>query len=270
MKKILFALAIMPLLAIGCSSDDDDDFKNPSDIDFAYNIELLYGEWRATEVDVTEGLEVDLTEPVIELTVAPTYVTFAKGGAYQSKGVLGDGTGKYITKDKTVTTTVGDKKVSFVVKSLSDKSAKIEIDAKELDLPMIPEGIKTVVVELTKDYKVKIDFEIKSLYGKWQATAVVLGGAEIDITKIIEPTFVSFDDKGIYTSTGILGDGTGKYAVKGDDIATMVDGTIMSFEMEKLEAKTAKIKIDASALDLDIIPEGTKEVIVILTKQEEK
>ena len=268
MKKILFALAVLPLLAfVSCSSDDDD--KTPGK-DFDYNIELLYGEWRATEVEVTDGMEIDLTEPEIELLVSPTYITFASGGVYESEGVLGKGKGEYIAKEKTITTSLNDKTVSFVVKSLSSKSAKIEIDAKALGLPMIPEAIKTVVVELTKDYprEIEFDFDMELLYGEWQATGVVLEGIELDITEIIDPTFVTFAAEGLYSSKGILGEGEGRYAVKGNDIATIVDGTIVSFEMEELTAEKAKIEIDASALDIALIPEGLEEVTVVLTKQE--
>lgn len=270
MKKIFFALAMLPLLVIGC--DDDDDVTNPSDVDFDYNIELLYGEWRATEVEVTEEMDIDLTEPETELLVTPTYITFAAGGVYESEGILGDGTGEYVTKEKTITTSIGEKKVSFKVTALSAKKAEITIDAKELGLSMIPDGIETVTVELTKDYprEIDFDFDIETLYGEWQATAVELEGVEIDITEIIDPTFVTFAAEGAYSSKGILGEGEGKYAVRGDDVAVMLDNTIISFDMESLTAETAKIEIDASVLDLDIIPEGTKEVIVVLTKQTEE
>lgn len=152
---------------------------------------------------------------------------------------------------------------------LSDKGAKIEINAEALGIPMIPEGIETVVVELTKDYSKEIDFDfdIALLYGEWQVTAVELEGVEIDVTTIIDPTFVTFAEKGVFSSKGILGEGDGNYAVKGNDVATIIDGEIMSFDMESLTAETAKIEIDASNLDIDIIPEGIEEVIVVLTKQ---
>ena len=271
MKKILFALAILPLLAfVSCSSDDDDN-KTPSD-DFGYNIELLYGEWRATEVKI-EGVDgIDLTDPMLELMVAPTYITFATGGVYESEGILGEGTGKYIAKDKTITTSLGDNNVSFKVISLSATKAEVEINAKALGLPLIPDGIETVVVELTKDYprEVDFDFDIALLYGEWQVTGVELSGIELDVTSIIDPTFITFEENGVFSSKGILGEGTGRYAVKGSDVSTMIDGKIMSFEMESLIAETAKIEIDASNLDIDIIPEGIEEVIVVLTKQEDK
>ena len=61
MKKFLFALAMLPLLAfVGCSSDDEVDTPT---VDFDYNIELLYGEWRATSVEIAEGVSIDITEP---------------------------------------------------------------------------------------------------------------------------------------------------------------------------------------------------------------
>lgn len=271
MKKFLLALAILPILAfVSCSSDDDDN--NAPDVDFDYSIELLYGEWRATEVEIADIGDIDLTDPELELLVAPSYVTFSTGGVFESEGILGDGTGKYITKDKTITTSLGDEKISFKVISLSATEAKIEINAKALGLPMIPEGIETVVVELTKDYprEIDFDFDIALLYGEWQVTAVELGEIEIDVTSIIDPTFVTFAEKGVFSSKGILSEGTGRYAVKGNDIATMIDGEIMSFDMKALSAETAKIEIDASNLDIDIIPEGIEDVIVILTKQSEE
>ena len=268
MKKVLFALAILPLLAfVSCSSDDDDN--NTPNNDFDYNIELLYGEWRATEVEIEGILDINLTDPEMELMIAPTYITFATSGVYESEGILGEGTGKYIAKDKTITTSLGGKNVSFNVISLSATKAEIEINAKTLGLPMIPEGIETVVVELTKDYprEIDFDFDIALLYGEWQVTAVELAGIELDVTPIIDPTFIIFEENGVFSSKGVLGEGTGRYAVKGGEIATMIDGEIMSFEMESLTTQTAKIEIDASNLDIDIIPEGIKEVIVVLTKQ---
>ena len=268
MKKFLFALAMLPLLAfVSCSSDDDDN--NNQDVDFAYNIELLYGEWRATKVEIAEAMTIDLTEPEMELMVAPTYVTFAAGGVYESEGILGEGSGKYITKDKTITTSMGDEKVSLNMIELGATEAKIEINAKALGLPMIPEGVGTVVVELIKDYprEIDFDFDIALLYGEWQVTAVDIDGNELDVTAIIDPTFITFAEEGAFSSKGILGEGAGRYAVKGNDIATMIDGNIMSFDMESLTAETAKIEIDASNLDIDIIPEGIEEVIVVLTKQ---
>ena len=151
MKKILFALAIVPLLVIGCSSDDDD---NTPIVDFGYNIELLYGEWRATSVEIMEGVSVDLTDPEVEEDVEPTYITFKENNVYTSKGVLGEGTGTYITKDKTITTSLGDEKISFEMTALDTKIAKIKLVAQDADFGVeIPDIIETVTVVLTKQVK---------------------------------------------------------------------------------------------------------------------
>ena len=152
MKQIFFALALLPILAfVGCSSDDDDN--NTPNVDFDYSIEMLYGEWRATAVEGVGEEAIDLTNPTIEALVAPTYVTFKKEGVYSSKGILGEGAGKYITKGKTITASLGEDKVSFDMTSLAAETAKIELDASALGLPMIPDEIGKVTVVLTKQEK---------------------------------------------------------------------------------------------------------------------
>ena len=155
MKKILFTLAILPFLAfVGCSSDDDD---NNSKVDFGHNIELLYGEWRATSVEGIGEEPLDLTDKLIESLVKPTYVTFEKNGIYSSKGVLGEGTGTYTTKDKTIYTVTGDDKedkISFEMTELESKTAKIKVNPQDIDFGIpIPEEIGTVTVVLTKQDK---------------------------------------------------------------------------------------------------------------------
>ncbi|HTN68507.1 MAG TPA: hypothetical protein VLZ33_03490 [Dysgonamonadaceae bacterium] len=147
MKKILFALAMLPILAfVGCSSDDDNSTK----VDFDHNIEWLYGEWRATSVEGVVEEPIDLTDPVMEMIVEPTYITFGTQDVYSSKGILGEGSGKYTTKGITIIATIGEDKISFDMKELSAETAKIEINAEALGLPIIPEGIEEVIVVLTK------------------------------------------------------------------------------------------------------------------------
>lgn len=153
MKKILFALAILPLLAfVGCSSDDDD---NTQKVDFAHNIELLYGEWRATSVEIMAGVNIDLTTPGEdgELPIVPTFVTFEKNGAFSSKGALGDGKGTYTTKGKQISAAMGDAKLGFEMTSLKATEAKIVLNAKALDLDDVPPTIENVTVVLTKQVK---------------------------------------------------------------------------------------------------------------------
>ncbi|HZJ79923.1 MAG TPA: hypothetical protein VFC69_05030 [Dysgonamonadaceae bacterium] len=158
MKKVLFALAILPLLAFASCSSDDDETPDVSDIDFAHNIELLYGKWRATGVEGVGEDVIDLTQPPFDEIVPATYVTFKKDGIYSSEGILGEGTGEYTTKDKTITVATGENKedkISFEMTSLVAETAKIKINAKSLDLPIIPEELEEVTVVLTKQKEEK-------------------------------------------------------------------------------------------------------------------
>lgn len=277
MKKILFALAMLPLFAfVGCSSDDDNE-KTPGN-DFDYSIELLYGKWTATSVDV-DGDVIDLTDPVMEMVVEPTTVTFEKDGNYSSTGLVGEGTGEYIAKDKTIATSIKDgETISFKVKSLEAKTALVEVNVADIDFGdlKISEEVETVIVEWTKDYtpEVGFDHDIELLYGKWRATAVEGVGEEaIDLTspgmeELVPPTYVTFEQEGVYKSEGILGEGTGVYGTKGKKISTFLDDEFVSFEMTELTAETARIELDAEALGLPIIPEGLETVVVVLTKQD--
>ena len=154
MKKILIALAVLPLLAfVSCSSDDDEKINTP-EIDFAHNIELLYGEWRATGVELGEiVIDLTVTNEEGEEIFAPTYVSFAKDGSFSSKGLIGEATGEYTTKDKTIIAAVGENKedkMSFEMTDLNAETAKIVIDASALNIDMIPEGLGDVTVVLTK------------------------------------------------------------------------------------------------------------------------
>ena len=278
MKKILFAMAMLPLFAfVGCSSDDDE--KTPGN-DFDYSIELLYGKWTATSIDA-DGDVIDLTDPVMEMIVEQTTVTFEKDGDYSSTGLIGEGTGKYIAKDKTITTSIeDDETISFKVKSLEAKTALVEIKVEDIDFGdlKMSEKIETVIVELTKDYTPEVGFnhDIELLYGKWRATSVEGVGEEaIDLTNpvmeaIVPPTYVTFEEEGVYKSEGILGEGTGLYGTKGKKISTFLDDELISFDMTELTTETARIELNAEALGLPMIPEGIETVTVVLTKQAEE
>lgn len=269
MKKFLIVLAILPLLIVSCSSDDD---VTTTTTDFDHNIQLLYGEWRATGVEVS-GVPIDLTPPKMELLVAPTYVAFGEDGSFISTGVLGEGTGTYGTKDKTIYTSIGKDKVNFEMTSLKTTTAKIKLDSKVLGIPIIPENTGMVTVILTKNYPRTIDFDydIKMLYGKWRATRLEGEGVPntpIDLTNpFAKATYITFDKNGVLLTEGYLGNGKGRYATKDKLIVTAVDGEVVSFEMLELNEATAKIEIDAKALGLPMIPEEIEEVQVVLTKQ---
>lgn len=157
MKKILLALAILPILAFVSCSSDDDDTPNPSRPDFEHDIELLYGQWRATSVEGVAEDAIDLTDPIMEALIPATYVTFKEDGIYSSEGILGEGTGVYTTKGKTIVAATGENKedkISFEMSSLNTETAKIELNAQDLELGIdIPEEVENVTVVLTKQVK---------------------------------------------------------------------------------------------------------------------
>lgn len=270
MKKILIALAILPLLIVACSSDDD----VTSTKDFDHNIEYLYGEWRATSVDVS-GVPIDLTSTKIELLVAPTYLNFGENGTLASEGILGDGTGTYGTKGKTINTSIGKNKVNFEMTSLNAKTAKIKLDSKLLGLALIPENTGLVTVTLTKDYvrTVDFDYDIKLLYGEWRAmTLEGVPDGPVDLTNpYATKTYMSFDKKGVYTAKGIMGEGTGRYATEDKTIYTLISKDNVEFEMTALDATTARIVVNPLDVDLGLpLPQEITEVTIIFKKQAAK
>ena len=271
MKKILLALAILPLLFVGCSSDND----KLSSGDFDYNLEMLYGNWRATGI-VASGVAIDLTTPKNELKVAPTNITFSKGGVYTSEGALGEGTGKFGAKDKTILTSIGKHKVGYEVSSLTAKTAKFKVDAKAFSgIPFITEGTETVLLELTKDYVSAIDFDhkIEFLYGEWRAVSVK-GTQEgpVDLTHpAVKPTYITFEKKGVLISKGLLGNGTGRYITENKTILTLLNEKSYDFEMTKLDDTTAEIEVNAKEVDLGMpVADNVKMVTVTLKKQIKK
>lgn len=267
MKKILLAIAIMPLLLVACSSDDD----NSSNTDFDYTIDLLYGEWRATSIE-SIGTQ-DLTTPINELYAAPTYLKFNKDGTLEGEGLFGEGTGKYSTKGKTIHTSIGKIKKSFDVTSLQATTAKFKLDGKGLGTPLIPENPGVVTVTLEKDYPRTIDFEypIKLLYGKWRA--VTLEGAldkPHDLTNALAtPTYLTFEEKGVLISEGYLAEGRGRYSTEDKTIYTLVNEKRLDFEVTELEGATARITFDPTGIDFGIpISTNIKTVTLELKKQQ--
>ena len=267
MKKILFALAIMPLLIVACSNDD-----NPSNSDFDHNIELLYGQWRATSV-VVGGVTIDLTTPKNELMVTPTYLTFKNDGSLLGEGLFGEGSGKYTAKDKTIATSIGSNKVNFEMTSLSQSTAKIKVNAKALGLPKITGEAESVVIELKKDYNAKIDFDhnIEMLYGEWHATTLVMEGKEnIDLTHIaVKQSYVTYEKKGVYSTKGFLGEGKGRFTTEDKTIYTLIGGEkSFEYEMTSLDATTAKIKLNPQFVDFGfLVDKDVKMATVVFTKQ---
>lgn len=270
MKKLLFALALMPLLFVACSSSDDD--SSPTS-DFDYTIDLLYGEWRATSIE-SIGSQ-DLTTPINELYAAPTYLKFSKDGTLEGEGLFGDGTGKYRTKGKAIHTSIGKTKKSFDVTSLQASTAKFKFDAKGLGTPLIPDNPGIVTVTLTKNYPRTVDFEypIKSLYGKWHAVTLEgegITGSPVDLMHpLVTPTYVTFEEKGVLVTEGYLGQGPGRYSTKDKTIYTLTDKKRIDFEVTTLTAGTAQINFNPAGLDFGgLIPANIETATLVLKKQQ--
>lgn len=272
MKKILFALAIMPLLIVACSSDDD----KSSTTDFDHNIEFLYGEWRFTSVEV-DGVPIDLTEPKAELFVAPTYLKFSKDGTIVTEGALGEGNGIFSTKGKTIYTSVKKHKINFEMSLLEDKMAKIELDAKHLSqLPVIDKDMGKLTVTLKKNYKSTktFSYNIDMLYGKWRVTSMEgvydnpINLTDPVIEKIYAPTYLTFGEKGAYIAKGFLGEGSGRYVTEEKFIYTLVGDKNIILEMTALEKGIAGVEL--RTIDINIDDSDLKKVelvTVVLTKE---
>ena len=160
MKKLLFTLAILPLLAfVSCSSNDDDTPTIPKE-SFDHDIELLYGQWRATSVEGVADEAIDLTNPLIEAMIPATYITFGEDRSFASEGIIGNHTGVYTTSKKTIVAATGkdnENKITFDIPMLTAETARVEIDPSILNLDIIPEELEMVTVVLTKQGKDEVE-----------------------------------------------------------------------------------------------------------------
>ena len=269
MKKILLALAIMPLFFVACSSDDD----IPSSGNFDYSLDHLYGEWRVTDVEAIGTI--DLTKPQNELYVTPTYLKFEKDGSLTGEGVLGEGTGKYSTKSKTIYTSLGKKKINLEVTSLNATTAKVKLDAKNVPHPLIKDDMGMVTLTLEKNYKRPTDDKAKLLYGKWRATSLEgIDDEPIDLTNLsgealVKPTYLTFEEKGVLTLEGFMGNGVGRYVVTESTIYTLLNNKTINLEVLKKEAKVVRVKINLKDdnINLGFDVKGVETATVVLTKQ---
>ena len=266
MKKILLALAIMPLLFVACSSDDD-----PSTTDFDYSIDLLYGEWRATNIESVGAI--DLTTPLNELYAAPTYLKFNKDGTLEGEGLFGEGTGKYSAKEKAIHTSIGKTKKSFEVVSLQATTAKVKLNAKGLGTPLIPDNAGEIIVTLRKNYPrtINFDFDIKLLYGKWRAVSLegLPDGAVDLITPYATPTYLTFEEKNVLVAEGYLGEGEGRYSTEKKTIYTLIDKNRLDLEVTSITKDgTARITLNPQGMDFGIpIPGNIETITIVLKKQ---
>lgn len=278
MKKILFAIALMPLLFVACSSDDDN--KDEPGQDFDYNIELLFGEWRATHIEGKRAF--DLTDPLNELYAAPTYLKFNKDGSLEGEGLFGDGTGRYSANKKSIHTSIGNTRKSLEVHSLEANTAKVKLNAKDLNTSLITDDEGIVTITFSKNYSRTPNFtyNINDLYGKWRATTIEgVDDKPIDLTNpiienFIEPTYVTFEEKGIYSTEGFLGKGKGRYSTKEKTIYTLIKDKKLErnikLQVSSLNKETARVVISLDELNLGLDDlKDVDKVTVILIKQKD-
>ena len=118
-KKFLFSFLLVSLLSVcvltSCSKDDDDSF--------AYPLEQLYGKWKATSV-YSDGTWYDVTR--FPYTKFGMDITFYEGGKFYGSGYLGNGSGTYTLKGKTITTYINGKEyIVYTVTSLTGTQADL-------------------------------------------------------------------------------------------------------------------------------------------------
>jgi hypothetical protein len=121
MKRVIFILAVLPLLFAGCSKDEE-----PAKFD--YDLNLLYGEWRVSHIWSADGDYVDVTSGFMLLIFEPTYATFNPNGTYSGSGHYGDGSGTYTAVGKTITTYIsGQEFVKYDVIGLSGSTCELRM-----------------------------------------------------------------------------------------------------------------------------------------------
>lgn len=120
MKKILFALiCAFAVLATGCQKENETNFN--------YDVNILYGTWRVTDVYV-DGDWMDITTPIAELVFKPTYATFNPDMTYSGKGAFGNGEGTYSLSGDTIYTYVdGEEYLTYKIRSLNGSFAELEV-----------------------------------------------------------------------------------------------------------------------------------------------
>lgn len=122
-KFLLTILALIGLMfALGsCSSDDSND-------NFDYPLEILYGTWRITHVEQTNGIMLDVTTTVAEQVFKPTYAKFNPDGTYSGSGYFGYGTGTYQAKGKTIVCYIEEEEyMRYDVLSLSGAECELQM-----------------------------------------------------------------------------------------------------------------------------------------------
>ena len=124
MKRVLLttiAIIVVVTAFVGCNSNKPND-------GFDYPLKTLYGTWRITHVEQTDGTMLNVTTPLAERAFEPTYATFNPDGTYSGKGYFGNGSGTYKAEGKTITCFIdGTEYLKYDVLSLSDDQCELKM-----------------------------------------------------------------------------------------------------------------------------------------------
>lgn len=117
MKKIIYLMALIPILALTSCSKDDDDFDYP--------METLYGIWEGIGINI-DGSWTDITE--YPFTKFAFSIKFNSDGTYTGRGYFGNGSGTYIAKGKTIITYInGEEYLRYEIQSLLNNVAELSM-----------------------------------------------------------------------------------------------------------------------------------------------
>lgn len=141
MKKFIYA-TLLAVITVGlstvftsCSSDDDEN-------KFDYPMETVYGTWETSAVKLKNGNWIDITSWLYASYRAKA--TFYSDGTYTGSGALGNGSGTYTAKGRTIVTYVNGKEyirydIDYISKdgtemqgTMSDKSSSLEFRARKI------------------------------------------------------------------------------------------------------------------------------------------
>lgn len=125
MKKQLLMLAVTLGLATTYTSCKKDD---PKPAAFEYSLGAIHGTWRITHIETKDGKMFDVTTPIAEKNIAPTYATFNADGTYSGRGYFGEGKGTYKASGKTITCYIdGTEFMRYDVLSLDGNTCELRM-----------------------------------------------------------------------------------------------------------------------------------------------
>lgn len=114
MKKfLLLCVAIASVAFVGCSDDDEPNFK--------YG-DAIYGTWDITHLKQKDGSWLDITSSIFDQFHASA--TFNSDGTYYGSGYFGNGSGTYKAKGTTIICYIENTEYArYNIHSLSDNVA---------------------------------------------------------------------------------------------------------------------------------------------------